>query len=94
MSVTKILAGRASISFRATTPRILLTNAATRNFPRAFSTTTPEQRTVTESVKDSLKKADRAVSDKIVGGIDIGGIVFPLSHAFPSFNIRRSSSLL
>jgi hypothetical protein len=48
-------------------PRTLATTA-----PRAaFSVSVRQQKTATEAVKDGLKTVDRAVSDKIVGGIDI-----------------------
>jgi hypothetical protein len=40
---------------------------------RAFATTTLRQKTAKEAVKDTLKTVDRAVSDKIVGGIELGG---------------------
>lgn len=53
-------------------PRTVATTA-----PRAaFSISTRQQKTATESVKDGLKTVDRAVSDKIVDGIDIGGKSF------------------
>ncbi|KAK5995567.1 hypothetical protein PT974_03980 [Cladobotryum mycophilum] len=38
---------------------------------RAFTTTYPVQKTATETVKDGLKTVDRAVSDKLVDGIDL-----------------------
>merc|ERR1712169_14161 len=37
---------------------------------RPFTTTVIQQKNVTESVKDGLKSVDRAVSDKIVVGLD------------------------
>jgi hypothetical protein len=40
---------------------------------RSFATTALRQKTATEAVKDTLKTVDRAVSDKIVDGIEIGG---------------------
>jgi hypothetical protein len=49
-------------------PRAFATHA-----PRAFSTSFVLNRTATETVKDGLKTVDRAVSDKIVGGIEAGG---------------------
>lgn len=50
--------------------------AVTETVPRsAFSTTTTFHKSVTESAKDVLKKADRAVSDKLVDGIDIAASV-------------------
>lgn len=54
-------------------PRTVATTA-----PRAaFSISTQRQKTVTESVKDSVKKVDRVVSDKLVDGINIGGKPVP-----------------
>jgi len=40
---------------------------------RGFATTALRQKTATEAVKDTLKTVDRAVSDKIVDGIELGG---------------------
>ena len=40
--------------------------------PRAFSTSFVAQKTATEAVKDTVKGVDRAVSDKLVDGIEIG----------------------
>ncbi|KAK0729511.1 hypothetical protein B0H67DRAFT_466906, partial [Lasiosphaeris hirsuta] len=52
-------------------PRTLATSA-----PRAsFSTSIAFQKTATDSAKDALKSVDRAVSDKLVDGIDIGTTV-------------------
>jgi len=39
---------------------------------RTFATTALRQKTATETVKDTLKAVDRAVSDKIVDGIELG----------------------
>lgn len=45
----------------------------TSTVPRAaFSTTIQLQKNPVDVAKDGLKKVDRAVSDKIVDGIDIG----------------------
>ncbi|KAM3516170.1 hypothetical protein MY11210_000192 [Beauveria gryllotalpidicola] len=49
--------------------------SATRAIPRvsatrAFSSTVVYQKTATETVKDSIKTVDKAVSGKIVHGID------------------------
>ncbi|KAJ3523786.1 hypothetical protein NM208_g12318 [Fusarium decemcellulare] len=41
--------------------------------PRTFTTSFALQKTATETVKDAAKKVDRAVSDKIVDGIEVGG---------------------
>ena len=39
--------------------------------PRTFTTSIAAQKSATETVKDGLKKVDRAVSDKVVDGIDM-----------------------
>ncbi|KAF7546386.1 hypothetical protein G7Z17_g8461 [Cylindrodendrum hubeiense] len=43
--------------------------------PRAFSTSLIFNRTATEAVKDGVKSVDRAVSDKIVDGINASATV-------------------
>jgi len=49
-------------------PRTIATAA-----PRAsFSTSVNLQKTIADATKDTLKTVDRAVSDKLVDGIDIG----------------------
>ena len=58
------LASRAALTARAVAVRA----------PRAFSTTVVMNKTATETVKDTLKTVDRAVSDKIVDGIELGGM--------------------
>jgi len=40
--------------------------------PRAFSTTIVQRKSPTEAVKDTVKTVDRAVSDKLVDGIEVG----------------------
>lgn len=48
---------------------------STRSFafaPRAFSTSLVTRKTAKEAVKDTVKTVDRKVSDKIVGGIELG----------------------
>jgi len=40
--------------------------------PRLFSTTVVAQKSATEAVKDTIKGVDRAVSDKLVDGIEVG----------------------
>lgn len=52
--------------------------SATRAIPRvsatrAFSSTVVYQKTATETVKDGIKTVDKAVSGKIVDGIDAAG---------------------
>ena len=39
---------------------------------RYLSSSAPRAKTVTETAKDTLKTVDRAVSDKIVDGINVG----------------------
>lgn len=49
-------------------PRTLATSA-----PRAaFSSSVTMQKTIVDSTKETLKTVDRAVSDKLVDGINIG----------------------
>lgn len=78
MSITKTIAQRATTALPVTAaaPRVVIPSI-TRQVPRAFSTTRPDQKAVTDAVKDGLKKADRVVSDTIVDGIDIGCRSFP-----------------
>src|SRR5579871_6699393 len=53
---------------------------------RTFATTTQHRKTATEVVKDTLKTVDRAVADKIVDGIEIGGRPF---YFLPSFHLGQ-----
>ncbi|EOO03227.1 putative lea domain-containing protein [Phaeoacremonium minimum UCRPA7] len=56
----------------ASVPRAVATSGFTTTVPRAsFTTSIQLQKTATETVKDSLKTVDRAVSDKLVDGINI-----------------------
>jgi hypothetical protein len=48
------------------------TRVALAPAPRAFSTSFAAQKSATESVKDGVKTVDRAVSDKLVDGIELG----------------------
>lgn len=41
--------------------------------PRAFSTSFIVRKSAVDTVKDAAKAVDRAVSDKLVGGIEVGG---------------------
>ncbi|KAI3390595.1 hypothetical protein diail_9112 [Diaporthe ilicicola] len=59
MATISRIAARSS-NFTSTAPRA------------AFSTTVQLQKNPVDTAKDGLKKVDRAVSDKIVDGIDIG----------------------
>jgi len=69
------------MSFQAATRRM-----ATLQMPRtlaasspraAFSTSVTMQKSVADATKDTLKTVDRAVSDKLVDGINIGGEYLP-----------------
>lgn len=45
------------------------------NVPRAsFTTTVQLRKTAVEATKDTLKTVDRAVSDKLVDGINVGSM--------------------
>lgn len=60
-----------------TARRMALTaRASLAQAPRQFSTTIAAQKTATETVKDTLKTVDRKVSDKLVDGINTGGMSF------------------
>ena len=69
------------ITFRrvaSAAPRISATTYAPRVATGSFihsrhlSSTAPQYKTVTEVAKDTLKSVDRAVSDKLVDGINVG----------------------
>ncbi|KAI9147739.1 hypothetical protein HJFPF1_12770 [Paramyrothecium foliicola] len=49
----------------------MLPRAVAFSAPRTFTTSLAAQRTAPEAVKDGLKTVDRAVSDKLVDGIDV-----------------------
>jgi len=53
----------------ATVPRTLAVSTVPR---AAFSSSIQLQKTAADSAKESLKSVDRAVSDKLVDGINIG----------------------
>jgi len=70
--VTEVVARR-----MATVPRTIAMQAPRSmamavEAPRAFTTSTAMQKSAVESAKDGLKGVDRAVSDKLVDGINIG----------------------
>jgi hypothetical protein len=48
--------------------------------PRAFSTSFVVRKSATEAVKDTVKGVDRAVSDKIVDGIEVGRMCYTFSY--------------
>jgi hypothetical protein len=60
--LTKNVIRRAALA-----PRVIVFQA-----PRTFTTSFALQRTATDAVKDTAKKVDRVVSDKIVDGIEAG----------------------
>lgn len=66
--------------------------------PRAsFTTTVQLRKSPVDTTKDALKSVDRAVSDKLVDGINIGGAYYPFLHLFVSelesnANIKNFSS--
>jgi len=54
------------------TPLTSRLTVSSRFAPRAFSTSFVNRKSATETVKDAAKTVDRAVSDKIVDGIEVG----------------------
>ena len=79
MSSSSIIARRAAIIPRA----VVAAHTQTPISSRPFSTTYPVQKVVPDSVKSGLKKVDRAVSDKIVVGIDAAGTFSPPHSTTP-----------
>lgn len=68
----------------ASLPRLLVANA-----PRTFTTSLLLHKTAAETVKSGLKSVDRAVSDKVVDGIDMActsscPFLFTHQYNFPS----------
>lgn len=63
-----------------------LSRARFATVPRAtFTTSVYLRKNVVDAGKDTLKTVDRAVSDKLVDGIDIGGTSYPApSFCFPA----------
>ena len=49
---------------------------SSRFAPRAFSTSFVNRKSATETVKDAAKTVDRAVSDKLVDGIEATRMLF------------------
>jgi hypothetical protein len=61
------------IEFRQIAPRIAARSYTSFTLaPRAFSTSPTFRKIVPEAVKNATKTVDRAVSDKLVDGIEIG----------------------
>jgi hypothetical protein len=56
--------------------------------PRAFSTSFIVRKSATEAVKDTVKGVDRAVSDKIVDGIEVGRML-PLFSSYLFFSTSK-----
>lgn len=61
------------MSFLTRTAPRCITRSSAALAPRAFSTSFAAYKTPTETVKSAAKTVDRAVSDKLVDGIEIGG---------------------
>lgn len=57
---------------------------------RLFSTSVRVQKSAVDAAKDTIKSADKAVSQKIVQGIEATGML--LSHSQSSFEIIISTS--
>lgn len=72
---------------RRALPRALFTTTTTQTTSiaqrAAFSTASPLHKTVVDSAKDTLKTVDRAVSDKLVDGIDTASTSLPLPFPTP-----------
>jgi guanyl-specific ribonuclease Sa len=71
------------MSFLTRTTRIAATRAPVAS--RAFTASAVQNKTVVDTAKDTLKAVDRKVSDKLVDGIEIGGMftVSPLPCSPP-----------
>ena len=75
----------------STTPRLSSVVGASRVTAastvrsRYLSSTVPRAKTVTETAKDKLKSVDRAVSDKLVDGINVGCKNCPFQESFLFF---------
>lgn len=59
------------MSFLTRTPLLLRAPLASHS-ARAFSTSLANRKSATDAVKDTVKGVDRAVSDKLVDGIELG----------------------
>jgi hypothetical protein len=69
------------IEFRQIAPRIAARTSFTPLAPRAFSTSPTFRKIVPEAVKNATKTVDRAVSDKLVDGIEIGRMFTLFPHS-------------
>jgi hypothetical protein len=65
------------MSFLTRTQPMLRTRGFAAIAPRAFSTSFVVRKSATEAVKDTVKTVDRAVSNKIVDGIEVGRMCSP-----------------
>lgn len=63
-----------------TTPRLAASRVTFTS--RAFSTSFVNRKSPVETVKDAAKTVDRAVSDKIVDGIEVGRMCYTLPFFF------------
>ena len=61
--------------------------------PRAFSTSFISQKSATETVKETVHAADKAVAGKIVDGIEVGR-KFPILFLFGRIQITASSTMV
>ncbi|KEY65414.1 hypothetical protein S7711_04312 [Stachybotrys chartarum IBT 7711] len=71
----------------ASVPRAIAVQA-----PRTFTTSIAAQKTATETVKDGLKSVDRAVSDKIVDGIDLASAAAQKVKGSAEVNANEASA--
>jgi hypothetical protein len=82
------------MSFLTRTP-LLRTTRTFAQANRAFSTSLVARKVVPDAVKEPVKKIDRAVSDKLVDGIELGrmspfSFSFSLSRHFSSNTTHHS----
>jgi len=78
------------MSFLTRTPLLRTTFASRAYATRAFSTSLATRKVVPDAVKEPVKKIDRAVSDKLVDGIELGR-TSPLSLPLPQgFLVSRA----
>lgn len=70
---------------------LIRTRFTTATVPRAsFTTSLSQRKNIVDAGKDALKSVDRAVSDKIVDGIDVGG-TSSFSHAYLPTQVLESN---
>ncbi|CAK7218514.1 hypothetical protein SCUCBS95973_003514 [Sporothrix curviconia] len=69
LTFRRLATGAPRFSAIAVAPRVTATSTL---HSRHLSSSAPRAKTVTETAKDTLKSVDRAVSDKLVDGINVG----------------------